>query len=464
MKFLKSIIFITTIVGCQTSFAQDFNSSYFVEGSLYRHQANPALADSMSYASIPGVGSLHVKSLGNFGIRDVIRDNPLYPNKSDKRKTTFLNPYLNNQLEGFKELNRFGVFADINLLSVGFKAMGGNNNISIRAKAMAYGRIPKTLLEMAVNTGNEHYDIDDVNAMGRAYTELAWGHARKINDKWRVGAKFKLLFGIANATADVSGLKANLTPEGTWRLNGDMQSHLSMKGAKYTSKQKDYKTASKGSYEYVDGVDVNGSGIGGLGMSIDLGGEYAINQDWKVSAALLDLGFIHWSNDIYATNREKEFIFEGFHDTSIQEDGNNTPKEQSHKYGDQLADFYHLNDLGNVGSRTTGVGATLNMGVEYKLPTYRNLKFGLLSSTHFQEPFTWTEARLCANIAPLKWLDGGVNFAVNTFTTSAGWILNIHPRGFSFYVGMDHLIGKTTKEWIPLSSNASFAMGMNITW
>ena len=29
---------------------------------------------------------------------------------------------------------------------------------------------------------------------------------------------------------------------------------------------------------------------------------------------------------------------------------------------------------------------------------------------------------------------------------------------------MDHLLGKTSKEFIPLSSNASIAIGMNVTW
>ena len=31
-------------------------------------------------------------------------------------------------------------------------------------------------------------------------------------------------------------------------------------------------------------------------------------------------------------------------------------------------------------------------------------------------------------------------------------------------VGMVHLLGKTSKEFIPLSSNASFAIGMNVAW
>lgn len=34
----------------------------------------------------------------------------------------------------------------------------------------------------------------------------------------------------------------------------------------------------------------------------------------------------------------------------------------------------------------------------------------------------------------------------------------------NFFLGMDHILGKTTKEFIPLTSNANFVMGMNITW
>ena len=45
-----------------------------------------------------------------------------------------------------------------------------------------------------------------------------------------------------------------------------------------------------------------------------------------------------------------------------------------------------------------------------------------------------------------------------------GWVLNIHPKGYNFFIGMDHVLGKTSKEGIPLSSNASLALGMSIAW
>ena len=240
---------------------------------------------------------------------------------------------------------------------------------------------------------------------------------------------------------------------------------MSMKGFRYLSETKEYKDETKGNYERVNDIDIDGAGLGGFGLALDLGAVYKINQDWTVNAALLDVGFISWSNDMQAVNSGKPFIFEGFNDIDVSsKDAPTSMKNQGHGYSDQLADFANLKDNGDQGGRTTGIGATLNLGAEYNLPVYRKMTFGFLSSTRFNGPYTWTEARLSANWTPLNWLDGGMSFAVNSFTTSMGWVLNIHPKGYNFFIGMDHLLGKTSKEMIPLSSNASVALGMAVSF
>lgn len=45
-----------------------------------------------------------------------------------------------------------------------------------------------------------------------------------------------------------------------------------------------------------------------------------------------------------------------------------------------------------------------------------------------------------------------------------GWVLNLHPKGYNLFIGMDHILGKTSKEMIPLSSNASLTLGMSVAW
>ena len=82
-----------------------------------------------------------------------------------------------------------------------------------------------------------------------------------------------------------------------------------------------------------------------------------------------------------------------------------------------------------------------------------------------ERPYSWSEGRLSANVSPLSWLEGGVNVAVSTFGTSAGWILNFHPKVFSFFVGMDCLIGKVNPQFIPVNNaNANFSCGFNIAF
>lgn len=442
--------------------AQAPNSGYFTDDYKYRHDLNPAYGNDQNYIAIPVLGSVNVKTMGNFGYEDVVRDNPLYPTQSDKRKTTFLNPYLNDPLSGFSDSwNRIGVQADIAILSAGFKAFGGYNTVEINSRTTANIKLPYELLNFATNMGNGDYDIGDISANAQSFVELAFGHSRKIGDNWRVGGKLKFLFGIADADLKMKDVKAHLTGD-TWTIEADAQAHMSMKGFTYKSEAKDYNDPDRGSYERVNDVDVDGAGLGGFGMAVDLGATYTLDN-WEFSAALLDLGFISWSNDMYATNRDKVFTFDGFHDIGVHSN-DNPIDDATDSYGDQISDFYNLQDQGDKGSRTTGIGARMNFGVSYTLPMYDKMKFGLLSATRFLDTHTWTEGRLSANWAPLKWLDGNVNLGVNTYTASFGWLINVHPKGFNFFVGMDHLLGKVSNEMIPLSSNAALSMGFNVTF
>lgn len=393
--------------------------------------------------------------------------NPMYPSLSDKKMTTFLNPYISAEdaLSGFSTgNNRITGDVSLTILSAGFKAFGGYNTIEINSRTTTGVSLPYELFEFAKNTGNHSYDIGDINAHAQSFAEIAFGHSRQINDKLRLGAKLKVLVGLGRADVKMRNMKADLTAEDKWTITGEATADVSMKGFSYVSEEKEYNIEGSGTYERVNDVDLDGVGVGGFGMAIDLGGVYEINEDWTVSASVLDLGFISWTNDMLAENRSKSFVFNGFHDVSVTSDRGEEIDTKVDRYGDQLADFANLTDMGDKGGRSTGIGATINVGAEYTLPVYRKVSFGALCTSRINGAYSWTEGRLSANYAPLNWLDGGVSFAVNSFTTSMGWVLNLHPKGYNFFIGMDHILGKTSKEMIPLSSNASLTVGMNITW
>lgn len=453
-------------VGCSAA-AQTINSAYFTEDYKFRHMLNPAFGNEQNYVSIPALGNISVNTHGNFGYRDVIMSNPMYPSLSDKKMTTFLNPYISAEdaLSGFSTgNNRITGDVSLTILSAGFKAFGGYNTIEINSRTTTGVSLPYELFEFAKNTGNHSYDIGDINAHAQSFAEIAFGHSRQINDKLRLGAKLKVLVGLGRADVKMRNMKADLTAEDKWTITGEATADVSMKGFSYVSEEKKYNIEGSGTYERVNNVDLDGVGVGGFGMAIDLGGVYEINEDWTVSASVLDLGFISWTNDMLAENRSKSFVFNGFHDVSVTSDRGEEIDTKVDRYGDQLADFANLTDMGDKGGRSTGIGATINVGAEYTLPVYRKVSFGALCTSRINGAYSWTEGRLSANYAPLNWLDGGVSFAVNSFTTSMGWVLNLHPKGYNFFIGMDHILGKTSKEMIPLSSNASLTVGMNITW
>ena len=447
--------------------AQGLNSAYYTEDYKFRHDMNPAFANSDNYVSIPALGNVNVNVHGNFGYQDVIMDNPMYPNTSDKKMTTFMNPYISasKALEGFSNGdNRIAGDVGIMLLSGGFSAFGGYNTIELSSKTSFGMSLPYELFEFAKNIGNKTYNIGDINVHAMSYAELALGHSRQINEKLRVGAKVKFLFGLGRADLKLQNMKADLAPNDKWTVSGQAVADVSMKGFSYVTETDEYNDPDRGEYDKVGDVDLDGFGLSGFGMAVDLGAVYQINEDWRVNAAVLDLGFISWSNNMQAVNRSDMFEFGGFHDISVKDGSGVDIEDQTDKYGDQIADFINLKDNGDQGGRTTGIGATINVGAEYNLPVYRKITFGALSSTRIKGAYTWTEGRLSANWTPLSWIDGGVSFAVNNFTASMGWVLNIHPKGYNFFIGMDHLLGKMSKEYIPLSSNASINLGMSITW
>lgn len=469
MKYINKYMALGLLSICSLhAMAQQLNSAYFTNDYKFRHTMNPAYGNEQNYVSMPGFGNVNVSLMGNFGYEDVIFDNPMFPSTSKDRLTTFMNPYIStaDALKGFNSGdNKILGDVSITVLSAGFKGFGGYNTIELNARTSFGMSMPYELFEFAKNTGNRTYNIGNISANGQAFAELAFGHSRQINEKLRVGAKVKLLFGAGRGDVNIDNVKADLAADDKWTVSGHAKSEVSVKGFTYKTEEKEYKEEGRGTYQYVNDVDVDGAGLGGFGLAFDLGGVYKINNDFTVSAALLDLGFIKWSNNMVAVNGGEEFVFNGFHDVAVNEDrGGSTLSMQGDKYSDQLADFANLQDKGDEGGRTTGIGATLNLGCEYTLPVYRKITFGVLSSTRFRGDYSWTEARVSANWTPLKWIDGGVNMAFGSYRNSFGWVLNFHPKGYNFYVGMDHTLGKVSKEFIPLNSNAAVSVGMSVAW
>lgn len=153
--------------------------------------------------------------------------------------------------------------------------------MEINAKSSTNVKLPYELFRFAADVGNDTYNIGDLFVNSQNYVEIALGHSRDINSKWRVGAKLKVLLGVADADVKMQNVTAQLTGD-SWTPHGDAQAHMSMKGWKYKTATKEYKSQ-EGSYSYINDVDVDGAGIGGVGLAADLGTVFRPDKYWEVS-------------------------------------------------------------------------------------------------------------------------------------------------------------------------------------
>lgn len=441
-------------------------SSYFLEGSYYRHQLNPAFAPERNYFSFPALGNMNVGLQGTVGVSDFLYKTP------DGQLTTFMNKSVDagDFLDGLKERNRINMLLDMTIFSAGFRAFGGYNTIDLGIRSGVRLNLPKDLfafMKEGMSSANTVYEFDNLGMSTTNYAELALGHSHRINEDWTVGGKLKLLFGLAKADMKIDRMRMTMS-EDKWTIEGDGEMNIAVPGLDVPSKREagaSYDTPEQGEQISWDDIEMDGFGLGGFGMALDLGATWKVRDDLEVSAAILDFGFINWKDNVRARMGMDTWTFDGFHNVAVNPEEGETNKElgdQMEDLGDDLEDCMNFQKDGAAGSRAAMLGATLNLGAVYTLPYYDKLKFGFLSSTRINGPYSWSEGRFSANIAPVKCFDASINYAVSSFGSSFGWLLNLHTRGFNFFIGSDHQFFKVTPQFVPVHHmNANFSMGIN---
>lgn len=476
--------FALAVTGSALAQTQSSRSAYFLEGSTYRHELNPAFIGERGYFSFPALGNL------DFGVQSTAGIGSFLYKLPDGRLTTFMHESVSGQefVDGLP--NRFKLGADVNenIFSLGFHAWGGFNTLGISIKSDTRVNVPSELfkfmkLGMASETGSQ-YIVNGLNMMSTNYAEIAFGHARTINNHLTVGAKLKALVGLAKANVRIDKLTITasqdawtITPQGAELYASAKGLIVPTKGETGNYQEDDYildangnrtdqlKTGTDQQIDY-DGVDFDDKNIGptGFGLALDLGAVYKLG-DWQFSAALLDLGFIGWKNTVKGT-MSNDFEFSGFENIAVKDtEGNaNSLENQSDALLDDLKDMAKFTKEADGMKRTTALAATLNFGAQYTLPAYDRLNFGLLSTTRLQGKHTWTEARLSANVSPLSGFEASVNYALSNFGSAAGLMLNFHPRGFNFFVAADVPLGKLEPAYCAPIGRAALNVNLGINF
>ena len=458
MKTIKRYILLSALfVSATGAHAQYLTSGYFNDNYLLRHEMNPAFAPERNYVSFPGLGNINMSMRGNIGVKDVFFNR-------NGRTVTFMNSAVGvgEFLKNINDKNRLGMDVKMNILGGGFKAFGGYNTVGINVRSNVAANVPGALFRLIKEgPANQTYDISDFKAHADLYMELAFGHSRQLNDQWRVGGKLKFLLGGANVDAEFKDARLQLNEDGyTAVVDAEVQS--SVKGLAYKTETKMRGADKNHPHTYVSDVDVDNTGMNGFGLAVDLGAEFKLDEQWSFSAALLDLGFISWNNNMVAsTNGPRTFNTDDYI-FNTDDDAANSFDNEIDNLTEGLANLYELEDMGDKGGRTRMLGATMNLGAEYTLPSYNKLKFGFMNTTRIMGAYSWTDFRLSANISPCKIFSATANISEGTYGFGFGWMLDLHPKYFNLFLGMDHTFASIAKQGVPLSHQADMTFGINI--
>lgn len=433
--FLKTscIVILLTIIGISEGLTQGVRTSYFMDNVPARLKMNPALQPARGYFNIPAIGAFGLSASSNkLSVQDFI---DIIENEND-----FLNS--DKFINRLDTKNTMNIDLTTDVISFGFYSGKGFWTVNLGARAIISASIPKTMFEFAryanINPESQglnlNYDIKNMELHADIFTEIGLGYSRPVTHNLTLGGRAKLLVGIGNLDAQIDQIQANINTDDissyqSWKVKTKGSLETSMKGLEFSHDP---------DAGYIDDIDFDSPGISGYGFGIDLGASYKLFNCINISAAILDLGFIKWtksSTTIATTNSEHsygDFInFDPEH------------PEETYEAGDVFDfDLIQFQTEEKTKSRRTSLHSTLNLGAEYMILNNK-LGFGILSSTQFTQPESYSELTISANYRPRNWFGATLSYS---FLHSEFKTLGIGVKIGPIFIGSDYLMTKAPKE------------------
>lgn len=440
--------------------AQNMRTGYFMDGYAFKYKMNPAMGSSRGFFAIPVLGNFNLGVESNLGMTSL-----LYPKQDGSGLTTFLNSEVDaaTAMKKFDSRNNLDMNTDLSILAFGFWGKKGRmfHNVELSVKTDVATSLPYDLFRFAKegSVNGNVFDLGETGVNVNAYTSLAYGFSLPIGKYVRFGARAKFLMGIGDISASLKGTTFTTGAEGIYAItDGSLQAalpmgmHLPLNEQGYVDWEETIKT-----YNF-EGDDLAKS-FTNLGGAVDLGVTVDFLRDFTASVSVTDLGFISWNNYSSAT-------------AARDADGNpkttyvvKSGEEMDEDLGKTFLKCLDFNLDENRVKKVLMLDPTLYVGLEYRMPFYRRMSVGLLSTTKIAGLYTWTEGRLSVNVNPTNWFSVATNYACSTFGHSAGFALTFHLPGFNFFMGTDSYIPmlNVSPQFIPINRlNTSVTYGINI--
>nr|WP_315220538.1 DUF5723 family protein [uncultured Flavobacterium sp.] len=278
------------------------------------------------------------------------------------------NDKLRNVIEKSSNKDKTYINQQLELFSGGFR-VGGENSQSY----VSFGGyqefdflmyFPKDIAILAID-GNQNYigksfNLADLNLKAEALSVFHVGFHKKINKKVVLGGRAKIYSSGANATSTKnSGFiftgQSNTSPN---IYNQIIDSNLELRTSGISKFNKD---------EYDGSIPKdllhNTFFAGSLGLGLDAGITYYIQDNWQFTASIIDLGFIKQSKDIETFTYKGRYQYDGVQPnfSSVDEPENIFDEFEKAIPRDTLYNKY-----------TTSRPTKINASIQYSFEEYRS--------------------------------------------------------------------------------------------
>ncbi|MBK8621574.1 MAG: hypothetical protein IPN79_07385 [Saprospiraceae bacterium] len=311
----------------------------------------------------------------------------------------------------------------LNTIDIGFKTDKWTFLAGHAFRSFGSLNYTEDLLKLAAN-GNGPY-INQTLQIGpiadyTTFNEIYVGVQKKFN-KFTVGIKTKLLFGVSNLRTEEADIQYKTNDDFyQWELNTNYV----------------IRSSSTLNFRNITDFNFNSSGItfdhlfyNNVGIAFDLGVNMQLSKNFQIFWSALDLGFIKWDFLPRHTVSKGKFTFEGIDPLTYLNDTTGI------NFSDSIAAFIPFTTI--TESYTTTLNNRFYLGAHYVWKE----KWSFNACVRFHRSFVKSNAQLSlAATRSWKWLDVGISYAVtNGNLWNIGALLQVKWKPVQVFVATDNL-------------------------
>lgn len=424
MKKLVGLLLVVAAIFTADTLSAQSRTSYFMEGSYFRTDLNPALAPTRGYVALPGMSGVGIDIPNNF----LSVDNFIYQ-KEGQMVTALHRDVTSEEFLGkLPNMGRLGVNANVNILGFGFYAKRTYWNFGTRLRSTTDITMSKDLFSALKTLGNGTYDLSNTNINSNSYLETYLGTSFPIGKHVNVGIRAKFLVGLLNMHTEFDSVYATVSPDNVVaQLRGRVVANSIVVDQSRVQPGTMIGNNIMDMIAYDDPAFLlkNAKSYGG---AIDLGVEIKMLRDHlKLSVAVTDVGFINWKSITnYSAAASADFAFNGF--------------DVNEGKVDMETNFEMLTETPSAEDYRTILNGSLNVGLEYNF-LRNHFAIGLMSHTEMYNKNLYTELTASFNIRATNWLSATVShtFLANNKLGVFGAAINLHPRVLNIFIGADFI-------------------------